>query len=62
MLVNEIIKHTILQYRRKDTNIFPQSSFKIVLILIKTVHLWKVMNEESISKWAPIKGTEILTS
>jgi hypothetical protein len=37
MLVNEIIKHTILQYRRKDTNFPPQPSFKIVLIPIKTV-------------------------
>ena len=37
MLVNEIIKRTILQYRRKDTNISPQPSFKIVLIPIKTV-------------------------
>ena len=37
MLVNEIIKHTISQFRRKDTNISPQPSFKIVLIPIKTV-------------------------
>ena len=37
MLVNEIIKLTILQFRRKDTNISPQPSFKIVLIPIKTV-------------------------
>jgi len=39
MLVNEIFKHTILQFRRKDTNISPQPSFKIVLILIKNVQI-----------------------